>query len=200
MPKSQLVFALSLLAIAGCAGPQTRPAQAPAASTLPAPDGEVSAQDRELVRSLEGEWRLTEADAEAKIDAAIAAVTQQMGSFIGGIASGRIDEAVDADERLRVEAAGDAVLFALGDGVPLRLPLNGPAVSTTNDAGETVRTRAMVEGERLLIEEQTPQGARILIFEPRGDALELTTRIRSERLPEDIVYGLRYERGEVAQR
>lgn len=216
-------MSLSSLAIAGCFGGQssesaaTSSADRPASSGGEAPDegaqaaeraqatesGDVTAQDGELVPSMAGEWHLAERDAEAQIDRAITEVTDQMSFFTRGIANGRIDESVNPDERVSIEADGEHVVVAIGEGRPVRMTLNGPAVATTAADGRSLRTRAIVHGGRLSIEEQTDEGTRILTFQPRGDALVMTTRIRSDRLPDEIEYGLRYRRadgGEVARR
>lgn len=174
------------------------------ASTAPPEGEEPSAERRELMDAVAGEWRLADGDAEAQIDRAISEVTGQMSFFTRGIATGRIDEAVNPDERVRIEASGaEDVVVAIGEGDPVTLALNGPYVRTTGADGQSLRVRARTTGDRLIIEEVTDQGTRVLAFQPRGDALVMTTRIRSDRLPADIVYGLDYRRtggGEVAAR
>lgn len=220
MTRHLLVSALIPLSIAGCSGasgatasstaePPERSARAssgreePGERGEPTERGEVSSQDRELVQSLAGEWHLAENDAEEQIDRAIGEVTGQMSFFARGIASDRIDEAVNPDERVSIEAAGDDIVVAVGEGQPVRLTVNGPAVRGTGADGQPLRARATLRGDALSIEEQTDRGTRILTLQPRGDALAMTTRIRAERLPDDIVYDLRYRRAggdEVARR
>ncbi len=155
------------------------------------------------MRSLEGEWHLAQSNADTQIDRAISDVTAQMNVFVRGIAKNRIGEEVRPDERVRIEPAGDDIVVAIGPGRPVRLALNGPPVQTVDTDGRPLRTRALVGGDRLSIEEQTEQGTRTVTFQLRGDALVMTTRIHSEQLPDDIVYRLRYRRtegGEVASR
>lgn len=175
----------------------------PAETDEPAGRPEVSSPDREIVQSLAGVWQLAETDAEEQTDRAIADVTGQMSFFARGFANARIDEAVNPDERVRIEPAGDDIVVAVGRGRPVRLVPNGPAVRGTGADGQPLRARAILRGDALSIEEETERGTRILTLRPRGDALVVTTRIRSERLPDDIVYDLRYRRagaGEVARR
>ena len=50
------------------------------------------------------------------------------------------------------------------------------------------------EVERVARRAVRDEGSRSLRFEPRGRALVVGTRIRSEQLPRDIAYRLRYER------
>jgi hypothetical protein len=176
--------------------PPDRPARASAGDEEPAEGVEESAHDGDLVASLAGEWHLAESNAEGEIDRAISDVTGQMNVFARGIANGQIDESVNPDERVSIEAAREGIVVAIGRGHPVSLALNGPAVPTTGADDQPLRTRAILRGGRLSIEEQNDQGTRILTFQPRGDALVVTTRIRSDRLPDDIVFRLRYRRAE----
>jgi hypothetical protein len=147
------------------------------------------------VRSVAGEWRLAQRDAEARIDRAVSEVTGQMSLFVRGIATGRIDAAVNPDVRVAIEPIGrDHVRVAIGPGEPVRLPLNGRYVRTRSSDGQPLRTRALVRDGGLAIQEATPQGTRTVYLRSRGNTLVMATRIRSPRLPADIVYRLRYRR------
>ncbi len=214
-----LFVTLFSVCLAGCMGgrssgssssaPPPEPERSARASTggeeapEPTPE-EVTPRDRELVRSLAGEWQLAQSDAEARIDHAISEVTGQMSFFARGIANDRIDEAVDPDERVSIEVPdGEHVVVAIGQAEPARLELNGPPVRATGVDGQPVSRRAVLRGEHLVIEERTAQGTRTLTFAPRGDALVVSTRIRADQLPDAIEYDLRYRRGaggEVARR
>jgi hypothetical protein len=152
-----------------------------------------TASDRDVLRELAGEWHLANRDAEARIDRAVSEVTNQMNFLTRGIANGRIDEAVNPDERVSIEADGAShIVFAIGRGRPVRLEIGGPSVASTSADGRAQRVRAVVRGGRLSIHEQVDGGTRVLTFRRRGDTLWMTTRIQSDRLPDEIVYGLDY--------
>jgi hypothetical protein len=149
----------------------------------------------EVARAYAGEWRLADRDAEARIDRAVARVTQQMNFFVRTIASERIDEAVNPDRRVLIEPAGARhIMIAVGRDRPVRLPLNGRYVRAVSPEGRAFRMRAMVAHGQLTIQETTDEGSRVLYFQNRGDALVMSTRIQSHQLPADIVYQLRYQR------
>src|SRR5690606_21083121 len=78
-------------------------AERPRADEAGTPPGEAPS-DRELVSSLAGEWQLADPDAEERTDAAIAEVTRQMSFFARDMARDQIDESVNPDERVRIEA------------------------------------------------------------------------------------------------
>jgi hypothetical protein len=152
----------------------------------------VSADAQDL-RACVGEWRLADRDAEARIDQAVARVTNQMDFFVRAIAHGQIDNAVNPETRVMIDADGpDHVVVAVGRSRPIRLRLNGPAIQTTSSDGRRVSTRATWGGGVLTLHERTDQGVRLLHFRPRGEQLVVSTRIQSERLPADIVYSLHY--------
>lgn len=153
-----------------------------------------SAQNADVAREVSGDWQLAEGDAESQIDRAVDRVTSQMNVFTRGIAQSRIDEALNPDRRVRLEADGEHVLYAIGNREGLRLPLSGQVVETTDDEGNAIRVRATATDGQLTIEERSERGTRFSYFQPRGNGLVVATRIRSERLPEDIVYRLQYRR------
>lgn len=159
-----------------------------------APLLDASAQDREPVADASGEWRLTESDAEGTIDREIAEVTEQMNVFIRGIARSRIDGALNADRSIRIDVADDHVLLAMGEWGPVRLPLDGRVVRTEATDGTPLRVRAQIAHGLLTIVQEADEGDRVCYFRIDGDELTLATRVRSERLPSDIVYHLRYRR------
>lgn len=216
MPKHLIIVALLPLWIAGCLGGQSSASKARAPSApsgsarasacggeqapLPCEGAEVSPQDRELVQSLAGEWHLAESDAEAQIDRAISDVTAQMNVFVRGIAKERIEEEVNPDERVLIEPAGDGIIVvAIGPGQPVRLALNGPPVQTVDTEGRPLRTRAILRGDALCIEEQSEQGTRTVTLQRRDTGLVMTARIRSDQLPDAIVYRLSYRRAEAGE-
>lgn len=160
--------------------------------TLLVAAGTARAQDQSL-RGLSGEWHLASRSAEDDIDASIARVTGQMNVFVREMARSRIDEAVDPEQRVALDVEENAVVVQVGSWGPVRLSLDGRYVRR-GDAGHEIRARALVSRGQLTIEQVTSEGTRVLYFQPDGDRLRMSVRIRSERLPEDIVHRLPYRR------
>jgi hypothetical protein len=182
---------LTTVVAVGCA---SAPRRIVAEPSWERPRGESpTREERDIARALAGEWRLANRDGEERIDAAVARVTDQMGFLISGIANGRLDQALNPDRRVVVEPDGEHVTLAIGEGRPFRVTLDGRAVTRQVD-GRAVTTRARLRGGRLMIEERTDQGTRVLALQPRGESLVVSTRVQSEQLPEDIVYRMSYRR------
>ena len=161
------------------------------------------AQEREatanVVQSVAGEWRLPDVEsAEADIDQAIGRVVSQMNVFTRPFARSRIDENVNPHPTVSVEPDGaEHVKVAFGDRPEVRLPIGGPAVEITGQNGKPVQVRATVTRGQLRIEETTNQGVRTLSLQAQtGDNLVLSARIQADRLPDDIVYRLDYQRSD----
>lgn len=169
---------------------------APLAAALLLPSPTAVSQAPSLP-PVEGEWRLATRNPEAVIDRAIVDVVNEMNFFVRDIAASRIDEALNAEQRVAIES-GEArrVRLAIDQWGPVELPLDGRAQRVRDSRGEPIRARALVRAEHLTLEQITDEGTRVTYFSPgpSPDTMTMAVRVRSPRLPRDIVYHLRFAR------
>ena len=148
------------------------------------------------LESLDGTWRLATPNAEGEIDRSIARVVDRMSFFIRGIAQSRIDESVNPDRVVRIQPERERVRVALDSWGPVELSLDGRQRWARSTDGQPIRVRAALSGEHLTLVQAANEGSRVSYFSgsPDGNAMRMTVRIQSDRLPEDIIYRLDYRR------
>src|SRR5688572_26091553 len=109
--RAGLVSTFVVVAL-GCGGAAPPPVSEPSGrASRPTSEG-----DRAVAQRAAGEWRLSDRDAEARIDRAVAEVTDQMGFLVSGIANGRLDESLNPDRRVVIDPRGEDVVVTIGNG------------------------------------------------------------------------------------
>lgn len=169
---------------------------APLAAALLLPSPRAAVSQAPSLPPVEGEWRLATRDPERVIDRAIVDVVNEMNFFVRDIAASRIDEALNAERRVAIESGERRVRLAIDRWGPVELPLDGRAQRVRDSRGEPIRARALVRAEHLTLEQITDEGTRVTYFSagPDPSSMTMAVRVRSPRLPRDIVYHLRFTR------
>lgn len=142
---------------------------------------------------VDGTWQLATPGAERQIDRAIERVTSRLNVFIRGIARSRIDETVNPERRIRIQQ-DDGLARVSFDDWTVRVRLGDRPRRVRIGSGEALLVSGAVRNGRLTIVQTASEGSRVSYFGLRNGRMQMATRIRSERLPEDIVYHLSYDR------
>ncbi len=126
-------------------------------------------------------------------------VVDQMNLFIREIARGEIHRRIDPEQRIHLTVLGDETIsIALDDWGPIEVGVNGPARQVRDAAGENVRLTMRFAGGRLIQHSSAPRGARTntFVLSPDASRLQMSVRITSDQLPDDIRYRLTYRRAD----
>ncbi|MGB8224001.1 MAG: hypothetical protein WCF10_15540 [Polyangiales bacterium] len=130
------------------------------------------------------------------IDRAIELATEDMGFLRESIASDRLQEKTAIAQRIVIARDKNMVTVEF-QGVTYRSRINGGWVTATSPAGESIRVRHRIRGDKLVQEIRAKKGRRVNLFRARGkDRLDVEAIISSPHLPEDVRYDLRYRRVE----
>ena len=138
---------------------------------------------------------VSEAPAEAKIDAAIEAAVAKMNFIKRPIARGRLKKTNPA--YARVELAGTVEDFSVkfDDRKPVQAPLTGKPVSWARDDGEKFEVMARQEGSQIVQTFKSPDGQRVNRFSLGADGkLTMDVTVSSEQLPVPVHYDMTFVR------
>jgi hypothetical protein len=135
------------------------------------------------------------AEQEAALDS-VREVTDQMNSFIRGMAESRLSEAVQIDAGLTVsEQEGIVTLARSEQPKPFTAPADGTGFDMQTADGDDARGSLRIDGHTLVTRVETGDGGseRTHRIDAQGK-LVISTRTFSPRLPADVVYQATYER------
>jgi hypothetical protein len=144
--------------------------------------------------AFEGTYRLTidREAAQARIERAIEAATDDMGPLREAVATNRLEDRNPVIEELAIDLREDTVGIRYGD-ERFDLP-RGRFGPVPVPGGETAQARARIRANRLLVDWRMEDGRRHDVFRLNGDRLILTLRTTSEKLPDDVLYRLPFRR------
>jgi hypothetical protein len=133
---------------------------------------------------------------KAKIDVAIDKATEDMFPGIRGLARSRIREGNKAWPRTEITVAGKFIKIEQVGHRAVTAPSNGIGVPVRSKHGDRAKVTHTVKGGKLIQKLVSDDGGRSNTYKlsEDGKTLQLTVRIWSDRLPQDVVYHLTYTR------
>jgi len=157
-----------------------------------------SAAQTEL--AAEGTWRYVgdAAQNRARIAAIDAALAEVPAIFRGGVRR-KLLERTEPAATVLIERRGEEVFFRGRANRQVQLAIDGtPKTVRGYEGPETLRAWISDNDGRLRMHGANPEegSARVITYDPRGDAMTIFVHITSERLEKDIDYRLSYRRAE----
>lgn len=139
----------------------------------------------------EGSWRLVTRAPEERRDQSVEVVVQEMNALIRGIARRRLRAGVPIPRRISITSS--PVRIRIGD-YDLRFPLDGSRHNFTDPRDEDVVLSQSLRGGILRQVFRGDGGTMTFSSRIRGERLQLTVSVSSDRLPEDVRLRLTYAR------
>lgn len=195
MRTLHVIIAASAATWIGCTAPEPpETPEPPAPEIAPSPRA-----TEETLERLTGEWGFTGGTEErGRLAEEIDGLVEQMSVVTRGIARSRLTTANVIPEQVTITRSGDQLTIVF-DGQSYTAALDGAPVEVTGATGEalTMRLRSTPDGieQRFTGED----GGRANVFLPREDGgMQISVRVFSERLPDDLRYVLTYGRDEMS--
>lgn len=154
----------------------------------------ASAQAPNPAPELAGTWRYAGgAQEQARRFAAIDGATEALNPFMREVSRMQVRSRTEPVASLSLAFSGPRATIRR-DGVTLTVPMDGSATTVTRH-GTDATVRCQVEGGKLVLRGQTPNGERRAEFESLGaDRLRMSIRIESGHLAQPVSYELTYRR------
>ena len=148
------------------------------------------------VSALEGSWIWVERESDS-IDRAIERGVADLGFVIRPVARRRLRSTTQPYRRIRLDLAHGDVATEYDGREPIRSPADGSVTRWQREDGEMLELATTLRDGVLVQTFTATDGSRENAFSPSTDGERLTLRvtIRSDRLPDPIVYRLVYRRG-----
>lgn len=147
-----------------------------------------------LVDSLAGEYRHVGGEADhARIMKAIDEVADSANWFIRGLMRSRLKESNTIAEEITIDRSGEKVQITY-NGPTRTNKIGAPAVRIVAGSGDELDYTLSARGSRLIQRFEGERGGRINSFRLDGSMLIVRVTIFSKRLPQNVVYELRYRR------
>ena len=143
---------------------------------------------------LVGDYLLTgRTDVTKQRDESIDVVVGQMNALVRGIARSRLREGNPIPTRLSIQQAESRMTVNF-DGAPQTAVVDGDPITTKSRSGDPLKMTFQQRGTTLVQRFVGKNGGRENIFRAHGDRLTVDVRVFSRRLPEDVVFQLKFER------
>jgi hypothetical protein len=145
-----------------------------------------------------GSYRFSGRPAERQgLETAIDEVADQLNVFIREIARGEMRRRIQPEDSVRIRVMDETtVALGYGDWGPVELSLGPGGQRVRGPTGDMQRVSLAFERGRLIHRERQGEGERTNVFSlsPDGRRLRMSSRIASDRLPDDIRYRLSFRR------
>lgn len=138
-----------------------------------------------------GTWRLGSAP---DIQAIIEKCTEEMSFIKRPIARARLKKLNPAYQRLVIARSGGDFTLQFDARQPISVPANGGAIPWTREDGEKFRVSVKPQGDVLTQHYQGEDGERSNRFSADAKGLTLEVAVKSQKLPQPLVYRLNYIR------
>lgn len=140
-----------------------------------------------------GAWKLSTAP---DIATAIERCTQEMSFIKRPIARSRLKKLNPAYQRIVLARSGDAFAIQFEDRQPIRIPVDGKAIPWIREDGEKFLVSVKPGPDALVQHYQGEDGERSnrFILDATGKSLTLEVTVKSQKLPQPLVYALVYIR------
>ncbi|HET7275599.1 MAG TPA: hypothetical protein VFI91_10590 [Longimicrobiaceae bacterium] len=163
-----------------------------ASALLVSTGGELHAQ---TATDLAGTYVYIES-ASDDIEMAIRAATDDMNFIVGPIARGRLRKTNFPYERIQISSTPETVSIVTDSRAPIITPATGASIKWEREDGEVFDVSTRFVGDALEQTFRAEDGQRVNRFtlDSSGNVLTMLVTVSSPKLPEPMVYSLKYQR------
>lgn len=142
---------------------------------------------------LTGKWKLAPQDL-SHIEKAIDEATDDMNFVIRGIARSRLESSNQADKSLDFSESEKSWLVSFEGKAPAPISKSNGTLNWTSSENEKLKVKGTSSSNKRSIEFIAEDGSKEITFQCLSEnKLKSTIRVKSPKLPKDVVYSLIYE-------